>query len=376
MIIPRIQKDRIKDYLLPNKVVVLLGARRTGKTVLLKEIARDMIEPYLILNGEDFSTHELLERRTVENYKRLLGNSKILFIDEAQKVPEIGKALKLMADEIDGLKIFVTGSSAFDISNKTGEPLTGRKSTHYLFPLSEKELDAEEPVQQKKDSLLQRLVYGSFPDVLQQANAEKKKEYLTELINSYLLKDILIYESLKNSAKILSLLKLIAFQIGKEVSLNELSRNLNISKQTVEKYLDLLSQTFIIYKRGAFSRNLRKEIVKNSKWYFYDNGVRNAVINRFNPLHSRDDVGELWENYFLSERIKFLHYSSSILSSYYWRTYDQQEIDLIEESDMKLYAYEIKWKSSKSKVPIAFSKAYPEASFTTVTSENYRNFLL
>jgi len=369
--INRILFDKILSSLRPGKVVVLLGARRVGKTFLIKEIMKRVSEPYLFLNGEEFSTRELLERRTVKNYLAVLGDKKLLIIDEAQKIPEIGNILKLMVDGIDDLKIIATGSSAFDLQNKAGEPLTGRKITLNLYPLSEKELFVLEPIVNRKDNLQARLIFGNYPESYNLNSFEDKLIYLNDLITSYLLRDILTFENIKNSSKLINLLRLIAFQIGGEVSLHELAKQLQLSRNTVEKYLDLLTKVFILFKLDGYSGNLRKEVVKSSRWYFYDNGVRNAVIANLNPLNFRNDLGALWENYMISERMKYQSNIGMIVNNYFWRTYDQQKIDLVEEREGNLFAYEMKWNESKVKIPTAWQKAYPEAQFKVITQENY-----
>ena len=369
--ISRILFDKILSSLRPGKVVVLLGARRVGKTFLIKEIMKRVSEPYLFLNGEEFSTRELLERRTVKNYLAVLGDKKLLVIDEAQKIPEIGNILKLMVDGIDDLKIIATGSSAFDLQNKAGEPLTGRKITLNLYPLSEKELFVLEPIVNRKDNLQARLIFGNYPESYNLNSFEDKLIYLNDLITSYLLRDILTFENIKNSSKLINLLRLIAFQIGGEVSLHELAKQLQLSRNTVEKYLDLLTKVFILFKLDGYSGNLRKEVVKSSRWYFYDNGVRNAVIANLNPLNFRNDLGALWENYMISERMKYQSNIGMIVNNYFWRTYDQQKIDLVEEREGNLFAYEMKWNESKVKIPTAWQKAYPEAQFKVITQENY-----
>ena len=373
--ISRILFDKILSSLRPGKVVVLLGARRVGKTFLIKEIIKRVSEPYLFLNGEEFSTRELLERRTVKNYLAVLGDKKLIIIDEAQKIPEIGNILKLMVDGIDDLKIIATGSSAFDLQNKAGEPLTGRKITLNLYPLSEKELFVLEPIVNRKDNLQARLIFGNYPESYNLNSFEDKLIYLNDLITSYLLRDILTFENIKNSSKLINLLRLIAFQIGGEVSLHELAKQLQLSRNTVEKYLDLLTKVFILFKLDGYSGNLRKEVVKSSKWYFYDNGVRNAVIANLNPLNFRNDLGALWENYMISERMKYQSYSGMIVNNYFWRTYDQQEIDLVEEREGNLFAYEMKWNESKVKIPTAWQKAYPEAQYKVITQENYFDWI-
>ena len=375
MNITRKALNLIKNKVQPGKVIILLGSRRVGKTFLLNQYLKDVTEKYIFWNGEDFAVHDLLKRRSVQNYKNILGDAKLLVIDEAQKIPDAGMILKLIVDSFENLKIVVTGSSAFDVMNLTGEPLTGRKFEIILYPVSENEFRQIEQPQEWFDNLSQRLVYGNLPELVNIKNQKDKAEYLREIISSYLLKDILAFENIRNSSKLFDLLKLIAFQVGNEVSVQELGKQLAMSKNTVERYLDILSKVFVLYRLNGFSRNLRKEIVKNSKWYFYDNGIRNSIIANFNPLTIREDLGVLWENYMMSERIKQLSYSGAICNRYFWRTYDKQEIDLIEERDGKLSGYEFKWKTDKAVVPAAWESAYPNSSFQVITNENFLDWL-
>ena len=363
---------------LPNKVLILLGARRVGKTAFIKNyLSAIPTADYLQLNGEDIHDADLLKERSVVNYKRLLANVKVLVIDEAQNIPKIGLILKLIVDSIEDIKIIATGSSVFDLSNKLGEPLVGRKNTIYLFPLAQMEFNKYENFKETTQKLEERLLFGSYPELEQYPDWNDKINYLKEIVNSYLLKDILVYEGIKQSNKILDLLKLIAFQVGQEVSLQELARQLGISKNTVESYLDLLSKVFVVYKVPGFSRNLRKEITKSNRWYFYDNGIRNAIIANFSRLDSRTDVGALWENYLASERVKFQNYTQKTVTNYFWRTYDQQELDWLEEENGILHGYEFKWNENrKAKIPTAFAKAYPEASFEVINKGNYLDFIV
>ncbi|MCE2771445.1 MAG: AAA family ATPase [Saprospiraceae bacterium] len=365
----------ILKKLQPNKVVILSGARRVGKTMLVKEILATVNEPILRLNGDDINVHDKLSIRSIENYKQILGTYKLLYIDEAQKIPEIGLKLKLMIDEIEGLRIIISGSSSFDIHKNAGEPLTGRKYTFTLYTLSENEYTQIENNINKMDKVRERLIFGNYPELLHLPDRQDKVDYLNEMISSYLLKDILVYEHIKNSQKIFNLLRLIAFQIGGEVSLQELGIQLGISKNTVEKYLDLLSKVFILHKVEGFSRNLRKEITKNSRWYFLDNGIRNAVIANFNPLHARNDIGALWENYMISERLKYQEYKRISSNNYFWRTYEQQEIDWVEERDGSLFGYEFKWKEEKVKIPTQWKSAYPDTSFELININNFSEWL-
>ncbi len=369
--------NEFKKKVLPNKVLILLGARRVGKTELIKSYLEEISsDTYLQLNGEDINDVALLKERSVNNYKRLLSGIDLLVIDEAQNVPEIGMILKLIVDTIEGIKIITTGSSMFDLSNKLGEPLVGRKNTIYLFPLAQIEFSERENYKQIRENLEERLLFGGYPELIQYDNWEDKKDYLFEIINSYLLKDILVFEGIKHADKIYDLLRLVAYQVGKEVSIQELANQLQLSKNTVANYLDLLSKVFVLFKVEGFSRNLRKEIVKSSRWYFYDNGIRNAVINNFNTLALRNDVGGLWENYLAYERIKKQQYLKIKTKNYFWRTYDQQELDWLEEKGEKLEGFEFKWSESKKvKIPTAFAKAYPDAAFEVINKSNYLDFI-
>ncbi|MBK0369632.1 ATP-binding protein [Flavobacterium agrisoli] len=370
--------DNFSKKVLPNKVLILLGARRVGKTELIKNYLKTVpAESYLQLNGEDIHDANLLQERSVSNYKRLLANINLLVIDEAQTIPNIGLILKLIVDSIDGIKIIATGSSIFDLNNNLGEPLVGRKNTLYLFPLAQIEFSTKENYKQITENLEERLLFGGYPELIQYQDWEEKKEYLNEIINSYLLKDILVFEGIKQADKIYNLLRLIAYQVGKEVSLQELGNQLQLSKNTVDNYLDLLSKVFIIFKVEGFSRNLRKEIVKSSRWYFYDNGIRNGIINNFNRLDFRNDVGDLWENYLAVERLKKQHYQKMPTNNYFWRTYDQQELDWLEERGEVLAGFEFKWnENKKSKIPTAFAKAYPDATFEVINKQNYLDFIM
>jgi predicted AAA+ superfamily ATPase len=297
-------------------------------------------------------------------------------IDEAQNVPAIGSILKLIVDEVPGIKVIASGSSSFDLLNKTGEPLTGRSFSFRLLPISQSELSLTENMLEIRQNLEIRLIYGSFPEVITLADNVMRKEYLIDIVTAYLLKDLLSLEGLRNVSKLRDLLALLAYKVGNEVSMTEIGSQLGVSKNTVEKYLDLLSKVFVIYRLKSFSGNLRKEISKNSKWYFYDNGIRNALIGNFNPIATRQDVGLLWENYLISERLKKKLYRSELTDFYFWRTYDGQEIDIIESNADALKAIEIKWKDKKTKVPKAWLKNYAEATFNTITPENYLPWIL
>lgn len=375
MIIKRYLETSFIKKIKPNKVLILLGARRVGKTEFLKNIKAQTKEDILFLNGDDIETHNSLEVRSVANYKRLLGDCRLLMIDEAQEIPEIGKKLKLMVDSIPGLRVVITGSSAFEINNQIGEPLAGRMSVMNMFPLAQIEFSQLQNHTDSLSHLEERLVFGSYPE-LQQLNSNiEKSDYLRDLVHSYLLKDILAFEGIKKRDKIIALLQKLAFRNGSEISMENLAKELQISKNTVEKYLDLFTKVFICYSVSGFSRNRDNEITKMKKWFFIDNGLRNALINNFSPLNARDDVGKLWENYLNAERIKKINYQQIQLAGYFWRTHTKQEIDRIEVQGNKIEAYKFKWGNDSAKIPPEFAKAYPKAIFTTINKTNYLDFI-
>jgi len=375
-IIQRYLEQVILNKLKPNKVIIIVGARRVGKTELVKQLLKKIAEKSMILNGDDVDTINALAVKSLSNYKRLLGNTKLLIIDEAQEIPDIGAKLKLMIDGIDGLKIIATGSSVFDLNHNLGEPLVGRKTTFHLYALAQLEFSLTENYMETKSKLEDRLIFGSYPELEHLENRQDKIDYLKEQVNSYLLKDVLAFEGIKKREKIVELLKILAFRIGSEISLEGIGNELQISKNTVEKYLDLFAKVFILKKITGFSRNLDNEITKKNKWYFLDNGIRNALINNFNNLDSRNDTGQLWENYLNYERIKFIEYKGIHSSEYFWRTHSKQEIDRIEEIDGELHAYEYKWnQNAKEKKLELFIKAYPNAKFTFENSINYLDFI-
>jgi len=374
---PRGIKTLFEKKLKPNKVLMLIGPRRVGKTAFIKYyLALWKPEETLVLNGEDVLDAALLQERSVANYSRLLAEKKLLVIDEAQHIPNIGLILKLIIDSIEGIHVIASGSSAFELGVEVGEPLVGRKNTIYMFPLAQMEYSKIEDYKTTLENREERLIFGGYPELSQYDDWKDKEDYLYQLMNDYLLKDILMVDGIKNSAKLYALLRLIAFQIGKEVSLEELGKQLGMSKNTVERYLDLLSKVFVIYRIGGFSRNLRKEIVKNSRWYFYDNGVRNALIQNFTRLKMRNDVGELWENYLTAERLKVQSYTQIHCNNYFWRTYDQQELDWIEEEGDQLRSFEFKYSLNKTpKIPGAWARAYPDASFEVIHPGNYLDWI-
>jgi predicted AAA+ superfamily ATPase len=377
-IIKRAILEDFKAQIKPGRVLILFGARRVGKSHLLKKVTEDLDKSQLlILNGEDQTTIDRMSIRSVENFKLLLGNCNYLIIDEAQNIPDIGLKLKLLVDEIPTTHVIVTGSSMFELTNKLGEPLVGRSHVIQLFPFAQLEYQHYENIIETDAKLEQRLIFGSYPELIHLNDIEEKKDYLEGLISSYLLKDILTFEGIKKADKLIDLLRLIAFQIGNEVSIDELAMNLKgISRNTVELYLDLLAKVFVIYPLKGFSRNLRKEISKSNRWYFYDNGIRNALIRNYNPLSLRNDTGQLWENYLMAERMKVNSYLKRRVNTFFWRTYDQQEIDLIEESGANLAAFEFKWNKNKVKIPTAWKNHYAESTFDVIHKENYFPFVL
>jgi predicted AAA+ superfamily ATPase len=375
MIIHRKLEETVMGKIGTNKVILILGTRRVGKTYLINRVSERVTGKKLLLNAEDFDVQEVLKKRTVANYQRLINDTALLIIDEAQAIPEIGSILKLMIDSHPNLTIIATGSSSLDLVNTTGEPLTGRQYSYNLYPIAQLELGTN-PIRIQAD-LEERLILGSYPEIFQLKNRKEKEFYLRELIMSYLLKDILSYSGIRQSHKLMDLLRLIAYQIGSEVSYNEISNQLGINKVTVENYLDLLQKVFILFKLPSYSTNQRKEISKGVKWYYYDNGIRNAIINDFRPISLRNDMGMLWENYVISERVKFNAYNQTGSQLYFWRNYLQREIDLIEVKDNRIYAYEIKYgKESKVKIPLAFKTAYPDADFQKIDSDNYLDFIM
>ena len=359
-----------------NKVVLLTGARRVGKTVLMNQLADEFNGPKLFLNGEDLDTATLLNDRRVANYRRWLGSTQLLLIDEAQVIPDVGWSLKLLIDSFPNLTIFATGSSAFDLTNQTGEPLVGRQFTHTLYPLAQLELSATETYLQTRNQLTDRLIFGSYPDIVAMPTLTDRVEYLKGMVSSYLLKDILLFEQVRNAHKMLQLLQLVAHQVGSEVSHDELSRQLQIDRSTVVRYLDLFTKVFILFRLGGYSNNLRKEVTKSSKWYFFDNGIRNALINDFSLPMQRTDMGALWENYLVAERLKRNAYLRSQAVPYFWRTYDQQELDWVEETNGQLSGFEMKWNTGRVRFPKAFQTAYPTAALTIVNPDNYLDFVL
>jgi predicted AAA+ superfamily ATPase len=368
----------IPDELEAGKTLVLFGPRRVGKTTLLDDFIAGTKEHIAVYRGDEISTQHAFEIADSALLKPHIGSATILAIDEAQAIPGIGQSLKIINDTMPRVSVIVTGSSSFELAGQVGEPLTGRKTTYYLFPISLKELLADEtvPAQVFQQKLSSYLVYGMYPNAITAEDDHKRANFLRELVDSYLLRDILTYQEVKGSRVLLQLLVLLAYQVGNEVSHQELGSSLNIDKNTVARYLDLLEKSYIIFRLGGFSRNLRSEVTKTAKYYFYDVGVRNAVINNFNPLEIRDDVGKLWENFILVERLKLRTYNKLYANQYFWRTWKQNEIDLVEERDGKLFGYELKWKDKAVSAPKEWFEAYgDEAEWQVIHQNNALRFL-
>ena len=377
MYIIRKQSSRLEGLIQPGKVVVLYGPRRVGKTTLVQRyLTAHPTSRALFVSGEERSVREYLESESVEKLKDFIGQHTLLIIDEAQKIKNIGLNLKLIVDHIPGIALVATGSSAFNLAQKIGEPLAGRKFTLKLYPIAEMELADTTPRHTLTEQLERKLIYGMYPESITAHSDSDRALYLRELCESTLYKDILAFDGIRSGDKIRQLIQLLAFQIGKEVSHNELATQLGMSRITVEKYLDILTKAFIILPVSGFSRNLRKEITKTKRYYFLDTGIRNAIINNFNPINQRDDVGALWENFLFMEREKKREYTGLAANTYFWRTYDQKEIDLVEEYDGMLHGYEMKWGNRTPKEPLDWKRAYPGSTYQNISRTNYLDFIL
>jgi hypothetical protein len=370
--INRVLQSKIESKIGKAKAIILLGPRQVGKTTLIKNILEN--KDYLFLDGDDPTVRNLLTNPNTEEIKSIIGSYKILFIDEAQRIENIGLTLKIITDQFKDVQLLVSGSSAFEINNKLNEPLTGRKWEYHLYPVSWKELEESMGFLKASQQLEIRITYGMYPDVINSIGEEVG--VLNQLTDSYLYKDILAFGGIRKPEILGKLLQALALQIGNEVSYNELSQLLGIDKNTVSNYIDILEKAFVVFKLGSFSRNLRKEIKTNQKIYFYDTGIRNAVIGNFNALEFRQDKGALWENFLISERMKKLHYENDLLNRYFWRTVDQQEIDYIEEKAGDISGFEFKW-SPKAKVRISnlFQQTY-KTDVQVITEKNFRTFLM
>jgi len=372
MVFPR-HYDKLAQYLEPNKVLVIYGPRQVGKTTLLQNYLEQTPFKYKLDSGDNLKVQQILSSQDFSQITSYLAGYELYALDEAQRVPNIGQGLKIIVDQIPNIRVIATGSSSFELSGQIGEPLTGRKRTLTLYPLSQLELANLYNKYELKEKLSEILVFGAYPEILR-APLKKKPHLLEEIVNSYLLKDILELEKVKGSKIVLDLLRLLAFQAGSEVSLSELGRQLGLDYKTVARYLDLLEKSFVLYNLRGYSKNLRKEITKKSKYYFYDNGVRSAVISNFNDLPLRDDIGKLWENFLVGERLKTQEYLGIYANNYFWRTWDGQEIDWLEEREGKLFGYEFKYSEEKLKTPPLFANTYPQAEVKLLNQNNYFEF--
>lgn len=372
--IERRLKNILKNKLHTRKAIVLLGARQVGKTTLLKMLFGTS-EDVLWMNGDELDVQAIFASISATRLKAIFGNKKIIIIDEAQRIQDIGLRMKLITDQIPEVQLVVTGSSSFELANKLNEPLTGRKWEYKMYPLSFAEMVAHHGLLEEKRLLAHRMVYGYYPDVVNNAGLEK--EILKQLSNSYLYKDVLLLEQIKKPEGLIKLLQGLAYQVGSQVSYNELSQLTGLDAKTVEKYIVVLEQTFIVFRLSSFSRNLRSELKKSRKIYFYDNGIRNALIANFNQVEVRTDVGALWENFMVSERMKYTQYSQNWVNSWYWRTKEQKEIDYIEEQDGVLTAFEFKWNpDAKHKMPKLFLETYTGSDFKVIHRDNLEDFLM
>lgn len=372
--IPRLLTDRLLKKMNDHKALIILGPRQSGKTTLVNALTDQIGSPVLWWNGDDFQVRLMLSVLSLANLQGLIGNAPLLVIDEAQRIENIGLCIKIIVDNIPGVKVIATGSSAFELANRINEPMTGRKWEYILLPLSYKEMVNYHGELKEISSLQHRMIYGYYPEVVN--NPGKETDILKQLSDSYLYKDILTWEKIHKPDRMEKLARALAFQVGNQVSYHELGQITGLDNETVEKYIDLLEKAFIVYRLGTLSRNLRNELKSTRKIYFYDNGIRNALINSFNPLEMRDDAGVLWENFLMTERLKYIYTHDFLCNRYFWRTYAQQEIDYIEEYGGKLHAFEFKWNpKGKGRIPAAFLKAYPGNESAIITRENFSGFL-
>jgi len=367
-------KDQVKSWLFAGKVLIVYGARQVGKTTLVKEIIKDYPDS-VYLNCEANQVYELLESKNVERIKTYLGDAKLVVFDEAQKIRDIGLVLKIIHDTWPEIQIIATGSSSFELLSEISEPLTGRNIKFLLYPLSYAEISKEKHVSILDDRLELFMRFGMYPDIVDRPEIQKIK-LLEELASDYLFRDVLKFDTLKRPDVLNRLIKALALQTGNEVSFNELSRLLKVSVETIQRYIEILERSFIIFRLGSFSRNLRKELARSQKFYFYDLGLRNSLLQNYNVLQNRNDAGALWENFCIVERIKANQLNNRSVNQYFWRTYDQKEIDLIEETGGQLTAFEFKLSPpAKIKQPGEFLKTYPGSEFSVIHRENYYSFL-
>ncbi len=369
---PRLLEKTIKEKMGTGKAIIVTGARQVGKTTLIKKILEG--QRFLFLDGDDPSVRRLLKNPNFEEIKAILGDYKIVFIDEAQRIENIGITLKIIADRLKDIHLFVSGSSSFNLGNKINEPLTGRKWEYNLYPIAWEEYENSVGFLQAEQQLNLRLVYGFYPEVLN--NPGNEREILKNLVGSYLYKDILAFAEIRKSEILDDLLLALALQVGNEVSYNELAQTVGVNKTTIQKYIDILEKAFIVFRLRSFGRNLRTEIKKSRKIYFYDNGILNTIMGNFTLPANRRDVGALWENFLISERIKQIEYKQIYSRGYFWRTKQQQKIDFVEEREGKIFGFEFKWSpQAKVKIPQLFLKTY-NADVKVIDRNNFREFVI
>ncbi|MFH0992118.1 MAG: ATP-binding protein [bacterium] len=372
--IPRILQSKIKQRLFKGKAIILYGPRQAGKTTLVKNLLSDLKLSSIVFDGDEADIREVLTNTTSTKLKSLVGKNRIVFIDEAQRIPGIGLTMKLFTDKLSDVQLIASGSSAFQLASQSSEALTGRKYEFVLYPLSFGELAGAQSILEEKRVLDHRLIFGSYPEIATHPGEER--ELLKLLVQSYLYKDVLSYERLSKPAVLEKLVRALALQVGSEVSYRELGQLIGIDNETVERYIDMLEKCYVLFRLPSYSRNVRNEIKKGKKIYFFDTGVRNAILGHYSMLHSRSDTGALWENYLIVERMKTLAYRGSDARSFFWRTAQQQEIDYVEEEEGRLRAFEFKWnRKAKPKVPKTFTSSYPGSATSLVTPETYDSFL-
>ena len=372
--VPRLIYQSLQEELYAGKALLVLGPRQAGKTTLLRVLVAEQPNPSIWLNCDEPDIRKILQEPTSSLLRNLVGNATLVIIDEAQRVRNIGLTLKLITDQLPSVQLIATGSSSLELANEINEPLTGRKIEYLLLPFSSEELIQHHGLLEEKRLLSQRLVYGLYPDVV--IHPGKERRTLQNLSSSYLYKDIFRFQDVRKPEVLETLLEALALQICSEVFYHELAQTVGIDSATVRRYIDLLEKNFVVFRLRSFSRNLRNELKKSRKIYFYDNGVRNAIINNFQSLDLRTDQGALWENFLVSERQKYLHFHEIYANRYFWRTKQQQEIDYLEERDGRLYAYEFKWKDrQKTSFPKTFQNTYPDSFTQVVTPENYTDWL-
>ena len=368
----RLLENIVKDKIGDGKAIVIVGARQVGKTTMIKDLLKE--EKYLFLDADDPTIRQLLQNPNTEQIKTFLGDYKTVFIDEAQRIEGIGLTLKIITDQFKNVQLFVSGSSSFDLGNKLNEPLTGRKWEYELFPIAWEEFEKKVGFIKSEQQIEDRLLYGFYPEVLN--NQGKERDVLKNLVSSYLYRDILAYSDIRKPEILDNLLLALALQVGSEVNYNELAQTIGVNKITIQKYIEILEKSYIVFRLHSFSRNLRNEIKRNRKVYFYDNGLRNLIIGNFNQIKLRTDIGALWENFLISERLKQNIYKDTFARMYFWRTKQKQEIDFVEEKDGKVFGFEFKWKAkTKVKLPETFINAY-KAQTKVIDRNNFREFVI